>query len=63
MLAAISLLLLFEGGTSLGRNVDVSDWDGIALHMQTKTCQLQPVILYPLKALHCSDFKAELFHL
>ena len=21
-----------EGGTTLGRNVDVSDWDGLALH-------------------------------
>ena len=55
--------LLLERSTSLGRNVDVSDWDSIALHMQTKTGQPQPVILYPLKALHCSDFKAELFHL
>ena len=24
--------LLFEGRTSLGRNVNVSDWDGLALH-------------------------------
>ena len=52
--------LLFEGRTSLGRNVNVSDWDGLALHHDrtkgrpARTCD----ILYPLKALHCSILRS-----
>ena len=54
---------LFERATTLGRNVDVSDCDSLALHHSNQNRPAPTCVLYPLKALHCSDFKAELFHL
>ena len=48
--------LLFERSTSLGRNVDVSDWDGLALHMDAKvSAEEHPDVYMPLFACIVDD--------
>jgi hypothetical protein len=47
--------LLFERGTSLGRNVDVSDWDGLALHHESRAV--------PATSIRLPRFTSSLFYL